>query len=253
MSHKARWRRWLAPLLSALLLASVAVVPARAAYQATIDSNVSAFQPPCVGYFDSLPTRMLNAAKAAYTTLGYSASAFSGASFTRAHTLSRTVNDWGYYVHSHGDYYWHSGDQRRYSGFREDGGDCTQAVVYSKDIATKRAGRESNLVVISTCFNGDAITTLPAAFGIEKVKATGDSWNGPEFFLAYHGESFDNDEWTFEQRFWNAIANHARVGEAFDIASLGAFTHADFEAEWWGSYNAFGIAGPYKPVCPACQ
>ena len=114
MSHKARWRRWLPPLLSALLLASVAVVPARAAYQATIDSNVSAFQPPCVGYFDSLPTRMLNAAKAAYTALGYSASAFSGASFTRAHTLSRTVNDWGYYVHSHGDYYWYAPPTVRY-------------------------------------------------------------------------------------------------------------------------------------------
>ena len=33
------------------------------------------------------------------------------------------------------------GDQRRYSGFREDAGKCSQAVIFSKDIAPKRAGR----------------------------------------------------------------------------------------------------------------
>ena len=84
-----------------------------------------------------------------------------------------------YYVHSHGDYYWHPADQRRYSGFREDSGDCNQSVVYSKDIKDKRAGRATNLVVISTCFNGDANTTMPGAFGIAKTKAGELDWNGP--------------------------------------------------------------------------
>ena len=102
MSHEPRWRRWLPPILSALLLATIVAAPVRAAYQATLESNVSAFQPPCVGYFDTLPSRMLNAAKTAYTSLGYTASAYSGAAFTRAQVLSRTVNDWGFYVRSTG-------------------------------------------------------------------------------------------------------------------------------------------------------
>ena len=84
MSQDQRWRRWLPPLLSAALLATVAVGPVRAAYQATLDSNESAFQPPCVGYFDSLPAKMLSAAKAAYTRLGYATGAFTTTSFTRA-------------------------------------------------------------------------------------------------------------------------------------------------------------------------
>ena len=46
--------------------------------------------------------------------------------------------------------------------------------IYSKDIAQKRAGRATNLVVISTCHNAEANTTLPAAFGIAKTKGTFD-------------------------------------------------------------------------------
>ena len=189
-------------------------------------------------------------AKSAYARLGYTTGAYTTTSFTRSSVLSRTVNDWGFYVHSHGDYYWHSGDQRRYSGFREDGGDCSQAVVYSKDIAAKRAGRPTNLVVISTCYNGDSYTTLPAAFGIAKTKV---AWNGPIFFLGYLGEAYDNDEWTFEQRFWDALAKGRHAGQAFDIADLGSFTHASFGADWWGSYDSFGLAGPYDQPCTACQ
>ncbi|MBF6604743.1 MAG: hypothetical protein IVW53_04085 [Chloroflexi bacterium] len=251
MSHERRWRRWLSAILPALVLTALLAGPARAAYQASADSNQTAFRPPCVGFTDSLPGKMLTAAKAAYSGLGYATGAFSGTSFTKRHTLARTIDDWGYYVHSHGDYYYNP-DGRRYSGFREDAGSCSQAIVYSKDIAAKRAGRESNLVVISTCHNGDSNTTLPAAFGIEKVKATGSAWNGPEFFLGYLGTAYDNDEWMFEQRFWDALASHHRVGEAFDIAYLGSFTHRDFRADWWGSYNGYGLPGPYNPPCPNC-
>ena len=251
MSREHRWRRRLSAVLPALVLTAFIVGPARAAYQASVDSNQTAFQPPCVGFTDSLPSKMLTAAKAAYGRLGFATGAFSGTAFTKAHTLGRTVSDWGYYVHSHGDYYYNP-DGKRYSGFREDAGSCSQRVVYSKDIAAKRAGLAANLVVISTCHNGDSNTTMPAAFAIEKIKATGTAWNGPEFYLGYLGTAYDNDEFTFEQRFWDALATNHRVGEAFDIAYLGWFTHSDFRADWWGSYNSYGIPGPGGPPCTRC-
>lgn len=253
MSHGRSWRRPIRSIAPALLLAVLAVGPVRAGYQATADSNTSAFLPPCIGFTDSLPSKMLKAAAAAYGSLGYATGTYTGSSFTRAHTLSRTVSDWAYYVHSHGDYYWHPGDQRRYSGFREDGGTCSQAVVYSKDIALKRAGRATNLVVISTCHNAEPNTTMPAAFGIPKLKGDLDTWLGPTFYLGYLGSAYDSDEWIFEQRFWDALAGSHSVGEAFDIASLGGFGHADFAADWWGSYTYYGLAGPYEPPCPRCQ
>jgi hypothetical protein len=46
---------------------------------------------------------MQTAADAAFDRLGHVATAYTGASFTRAGTLSRTVNDWGYYVHCQED------------------------------------------------------------------------------------------------------------------------------------------------------
>ena len=138
MSLERWWRLWIPLLIACLATSTLAVGTADAAYQATVVSNETAFQPPCVGFTDSLPAKMLAAAKSAYTRLGYATGAYTTTSFTRARVLSRTANDWGFYVHSHGDYYWHAGDQRRYSGFREDGGDCSQAIVYSKDIAAKR-------------------------------------------------------------------------------------------------------------------
>lgn len=252
MSRVRSPRRPFVSLAPALLLVLLVVGPTRAAYQASLDSNVSAFQPPCVDFVDSLPAKMVKAAGTAYARLGYANGTFTKATFTRSHTLARTVNDWAYYVHSHGDYYWHPGDQRRYSGFREDGGDCSQAVVYSKDIALKRDGRATNLVVISTCHNAEANTTMPAAFGIPKTKAGVNGWQGPTFYLGYLGTAYDSDQWVFEQRFWDALSTTHSVGEAFDIASLGSFGHADFAADWWGSYAWYGIAGPVVFDCPRC-
>ena len=247
-----RWLSWIVPrVLPALVLGCLVAGPARASYQATVDSNESAFAPPCVDFVDSFPAKMLTAAKAAFVDLGYNTAAYTTTQFTRSHTLMRTVNDWSYYAHSHGDYYWHSGDGRRYTGYREDGGDCNQPVIFSKDVAAKRAGRQSNLVVMSMCHNADANTTMPGAFGISKSKATGDSWNGPEFFLGYLGTAFDNDEWTFEQRFWDALGDDHSVGRAFDIAMLGNFAHSDFDADWWGSYNWYGLPGLLDP-CRTC-
>ncbi len=174
-----------------------------------------------------------------------------GAAFTRGAYLNRTAIDWGTYVHSHGDHYWHAADGRRYSGFREDAGKCSQAVVYSKDIAAKRAGRQSNLVVMSMCHVGEDASTMPGAFAIAKKKYREGSWGGPEFFVGYLGDAWDNDEWQFEVAFWAAIGPGYGAGEAFDVAAAQVFAHP-FTANWWGSYVYTGRAGPLPSGCDRC-
>lgn len=241
----SRWQRFLGPPLAlAILGLAVAVGPVAATgEQATIDVNTTAFSKACLGFSDPYPAKMLDAAVAAYQRLGYGATGFSGGAFTKPHVLSRTLNDWGYYVHSHGYYYYNPNDRRRYTGFREDAGKCSGAIVYSKDIKAKRNGRQSNLVFISTCHSADADTTMPDAFAIEKVKAGQLAWNGPEFYVGYVGEQWDSDEWVFEQRFWSALAAGNGVGAAFDYARQGSFRSSTFRADWWGSYAWSGRAG----------
>jgi hypothetical protein len=246
-----RWiRRLTAVLVAASLTASLAG-PARAGYQGTIASNESAFEPPCLAFDDPYPEKMLKAAASAFAALGYETRSLTGAAFTRAAYLARTANDWGTYVHSHGDHYWHAADGRRYSGFREDSGDCSQSVVYSKDIAGKRAGRQANLVVMSMCHVGEDSSTMPGAFGIAKKKYGSGSWGGPEFFVGYLGAAWDNDEWTFEVAFWDAIGPGYGAGEAFDVAAAQVFSH-EFDANWWGSYVYTGRAGPLPSGCDRC-
>jgi hypothetical protein len=247
---RRRWRM-LAPPLIALVMLTLAPALTRAGYQGTVDVNDTAFDPVCLGFEDSYPEKMIAAATAGYRQLGYATTSFTGKAFTRAQVLSRTPADWGYYVHSHGDRYLNA-DGRRYSGFREDSGDCVQSVVFSKDIAAKRAGRQSNLVMMSTCYLGNADTTMPAAFAIAKDKALALEWNGPEFYVGYVGLAWDSDEWIFEARFWDALADGRGVGAAFDLAlSRGGFGHA-FDADWWGSYYWSGRAGPGS-TCTNCS
>jgi hypothetical protein len=250
---RARWWRPLAPLLLAVaVLMTGSAATAMAAYPASVDVNTTAFNPPCDGDANSIVPKMQTAAKAGLARLGHVASAFTGAAFTRAATLKRTPADWAYYVHSHGDYYWHATDGRRYTGFREDSGDCTQSVVFSKDVKAKRLGRQSNLVFISTCHAADANTTMPDAFAIAKTKSIGAANQGPEFYVGYIGVQWDTDEWIFEQRFWNALAGGKSVGAAFDVAMLGSFGHSGFDADWWGTYHWSGVAGPWT-VCANCS
>lgn len=252
MSSIRWWRRLVPPLLTAALLLPAVPVPASGVspYQASVDANITAFNPPCDNDLNPFVPKMKNAAVAAYNRLGHAATGYSGAAFTRAATLKRTPSDWGYYVHSHGDNYL-NGDGRRYTGFREDSGDCVQSVVFSKDIKAKRLGRQSNLVFISTCHSGDGIATMPDAFAIAKTKSiTGTQ--GPEFYVGYVGLRWDSDEWLFEQRFWNSLANLKSVGASFDIAMLGNFNDARFDAEWWGTYHWSGVAGPWT-TCSTCS
>lgn len=249
-----RWNRRLMLLLLAASLTTSAAAPAgsvMAAYQGTVASNESAFEPPCLAFDDPYPEKMLKAAVAGLAALGYNTRSYTGATFTRAAYLARTANDWGTYVHSHGDHYWYAADGRRYAGFREDSGDCSQSVVYSKEIAAKRAGRPSNLVVMSMCHVGENASTMPGAFGIAKKKFGEGSWGGPAFFVGYLGDAWDNDEWEFEVAFWASIGPGYGAGEAFDVAAAQVFSHP-FDANWWGSYVYNGRAGPLPPGCDRC-
>jgi hypothetical protein len=235
------------PILIALGLLASAPRPTLAAYQASADSNESAFRPPCVGFQDSHPARMLALALTGLRSLGYTTTSYTGTAFSHASVLARTVNDWGFYVHSHGDEYWYAPGQRRYNGFREDSGDCSQAVIFSNQIAAARAGRFTNLVIVSTCHNADPGTTLPGAFGISRNKTTS---GGNQFYLGYLGIAYDNDEQAFETAFWSALERGHSVGEAFDLGSLQNFSHG-LEADWWGNYAWSGHAGPVA-YCPRC-
>jgi hypothetical protein len=93
---------------------------------------------------------------------------------------------------------------------------------------------------------------MPDAFAIQKTKSTGGSFQGPEFYVGYIGVRWDSDEWIFEQRFWDALANNRSAGAAFDIAMQGAFHDPAFDADWWGTYAYGGRAGPWT-VCAACS
>ena len=110
MSRAHWWRLIGPPLLAAAVLVAGTPAVALGAYQASIDVNTTAFNPPCDGDVNNIVPKMMTAARAAYVRLGHAATAYTGVDFTRARTLARTPFDWGYYVHSHGDYYWNSTD-----------------------------------------------------------------------------------------------------------------------------------------------
>ena len=249
--YPGRWLRSLVVLLGTAALVVAAAGPVRAAYQATADSNTSAFMFNCIRVNDTYPAKMLSSALAGYRNLGYATTGYSGTSFSKGQVLSRTLDDWGYYVHSHGYNYLYSGTTRDY-GFKEDAGLCSGArTIFARDISAVRRGRTSNLVIISTCYLGESGTTMPGAFAIAKTKAGWGAWAGPSFYLGYLGEAWDSDEYAFETRFWSAIGPGYGVGQAFDIAKLGSF-NVGFGANWYGSYVWTGRAGPLPSGCTKC-
>ena len=249
-----RWRsgsnRWSgAPLALAFALAgSMSAAPLTAvAYQGSAYSNWTAFN-PCLGIVDSFPDKMRKEAVTALTSLGFAASSFTKDTFTESKVLSRTPADWAVYVHSHGDFYSNT------PGFRADGGVCSGSVVTSTDISTKRPStQQTNLVVMSTCHLGetDSRNNMPLVYGIQKLKAGATGWRGPEFYLGYIGNAWDDDEWEFEVTFWDRLLGGANVGHAFDIALASGTYRSGFDADWWGSYTYRGHPGPYTS-CSTC-
>lgn len=248
---RTRWHFPAAALAIALVAGSAAgPLPARAEFisdfQGSVYSNWTAFN-PCLGINDTFPEKMRKNALAAFTTLGFTTASFTKDLFTRKKFLARVPGDYGVYVHSHGDFY------GGLPGFRADAGVCSGAVIDSEDIAARRDPKhQTNLVVMSTCHLGEAVAknNLPLVFGIEKVKAGANDWNGPEFYLGYVGSVWDSDQWEFETIFWDRLLNGKSVGRAFDLALAGGSYHAGFGANWWGSYAYNGkatIAGGCYP------
>ena len=245
-----RAQGWLVSILVAASALGL-TAPATSAYTGDTWSNSDAFRSNCLGFNDTYPTRMLSAALGGYAKLGYTTTAYSGTAFSKTQVLSRTLNDWGFYVHSHGDNYAYSGSTRDF-GFREDAGMCSGArIIFARDITAVRRGRTSNLVIMSTCHLGESATTMPGAFAITKTKAGWGAWAGPSFYLGYLGEAWDSDEYAFESRFWSAIGPGYGVGQAFDVARLGSF-NVGFAANWYGSYVWTGRAGPLPSGCTSC-
>lgn len=240
--RRSRWR-WLPAALALTMTATASpLAVARATYTATVDTNTSGFSSSCLGFSDPYPDAMYDNAVAAYKKLNYGVRGYEGASFTKSRTLANLATDWGFYVHSHGDHYYVGW------GFRADEGKCTGApIVTSADIQSARAGRQSNLIVMSTCHLGESASDMPGAFAISKVQV---DWNGPEFYLSYKGSVFDSDQWRFEKIVWGKLLSY-HLGEAFDLAVAAGGYHSGFAAQWWGSYDYYGLAGPYSG-CTNC-
>src|SRR3972149_3058246 len=134
-------------------------------------------------------------------------------------TVGLAPADSGVYVHSHGDFYG-SGDIQ---GFRDDGGVCTQAIVYATEIKKGRTA-PANLVVMSTCHLAEAprigYPAMSEAYGIERLKSepSGGGIRGPEFFLGYRGFAWTADQLRFERAFWGYATSGWNLGGAFTLA-----------------------------------
>lgn len=245
-----RWRHRLGPPVLALLLMA-AGVPAVSAHQASVYSNLTAFN-TCDGTPSTIPTDLRLLARSGYAFLGYETTSHTTTAFTTNKVLTRTPLDKGVYVHSHGDWY----GAYDHAGYREDGGDCTQPVVYSTSIKAKRQVA-ANLVIMSTCHLAEAppsgALSMNLAYGIERLKSNpdGSGHRGPEFYLGYVGIAWTIDMLEFEDNFWGYVkAGHA-LGAAFQFAKADTYWNTATRPDWFGTYNYYGKPGGW-PTCDSC-
>lgn len=244
---EARWWHRLGPPLTALVLAlTVGLAPARAAYQGSVYSNYTAFS-VCDGTADTISTEVRLLARNAFVYLGYGTTSFDKTGFSKANVLKRNPLDAGVYVHSHGDFYGSSDIQ----GFRDDGGVCTQAIVYATEIKKGRT-KAANLVVMSTCHLAEASRNsnpaMSEAYGIERLKSdpSGGGYRGPEFFLGYRGIAWTSDQLRFERAFWGYATSGWNLGDAFKLALANAALQLGTVPDWFGTYTYSG-----RPQAPA--
>ncbi|HET7677447.1 MAG TPA: hypothetical protein VFK38_06305 [Candidatus Limnocylindrales bacterium] len=252
------WQRRLGPPLLALLLLLTCLSPgtALAAFQASVYSNKTAFD-RCDGTPSDIPDRIRIAARDGFAFLGYAATSFTGTGFDKANVLARTPADAGIYVHSHGDWY----GAYDHAGFRDDDGDCAQAVVYSTEIRARKdaAGAVAGqLVIMSTCHLAEAppkagALSMNLAYDIERQKGMpdGSNFRGPEFYLGYVGVAWTNEMLAFEQNFWKYMRAGYSVGGAFDRSRRDTALPNGTRPDWFGQYTWMGRPGPW-PSCPDC-
>jgi len=258
MPGRWRHRRAAAPFLAALVLILAGPGSNRpaqgATYPASAYTNVTAFD-TCDGTPDTISRSLKTLAQNGLAGLGYASSAFETTGFTKARFLSRTPADEAVYVHSHGDQYY-GPYPRMIQGFRDDGGDCSQAVVYATEVKARRSSA-AHLVIMSTCHLAESARTagqptMSEAYGIERLKSTvSGSPRGPEFFLSYVGLAYTADMLKFEGRFWAYVGQGRGVGDAFTLARATAGMSAATVPDWFGEYVYTGRPDG-GPDCTTC-
>lgn len=244
----------LVPLLLAASLAAPLAVPLAAATSstATVLANRTAFNQPCVGFTSTAPDRLAAQASSALRALGWSVDQVVGPQFDQSEALQQIAPVGALYVHSHGDHYLDATTGKRSSGFRVDGGACSNApTVIAPEISAVRPNTPPLiLAVISTCHNGERASKLPAAFGIAMKKVNPGALGPRSFYLGYAGVAWVRGIVRFEQHFWRALRRGLSAGAAFDHGLLSGFSPTDLTPEWWGNYNLIPTAPSSSPTPP---
>ena len=236
-------------LLAASLAAPLAAAPSSTA---TVLANRTAFNQPCVRFTSTAPDRLAAQASGALRALGWSVDEVVGPEFNEGEALRQIAPVGALYVHSHGDHYWDAVAGRRSSGFRVDGGTCSNAptVIAPEISAARPSAAPLILAVISTCHNGERASKLPAALGIAMKKVSPGKPGPRSFYLGYAGIAWVRGIVRFEQHFWRALRRGLPAGAAFDRALLSGFSPADLTPEWWGNYNLIPTPPPSSPTPP---
>ena len=236
-------------LLAASLAAPLAAAPSSIA---TVLANRTAFNQPCVRFTSTAPDRLAAQASGALRALGWSVDEVVGPEFNEGEALRQIAPVGALYVHSHGDHYWDAVAGRRSSGFRVDGGICSNAptVIAPEISAARPSAAPLILAVISTCHNGERASKLPAALGIAMKKVSPGKPGPRSFYLGYAGIAWVRGIVRFEQHFWRALRRGLPAGAAFDRALLSGFSPADLTPEWWGNYNLIPTPPPSSPTPP---
>jgi hypothetical protein len=239
-------------LTGLLLAAAVASVATVAPPTATVLANRTAFNQPCVWFTSTAPDRLAAGAAAALQRLGWSVERSVGPGFTSEVALRGIAPAGALYVHSHGDHYYDAAARRRSSGFRVDAGRCENApTVIAPQISKARSGvLPMTLAFISTCYNGERISKLPAAFGIAMQKSGPGAVGPRSFYVSYSGIAWVRAIVRFESAFWRALRRGATSGAAFDAALLSGYVTADLLPEWWGSYSLLPTPPAREPGVP---
>ena len=236
-------------LLAASLAAPLAAAPSSTA---TVLANRTAFNQPCVRFTSTAPDRLAAQASGALRALGWSVDEVVGPEFNEGEALRQIAPVGALYVHSHGDHYWDAVAGRRSSGFRVDGGTCSNAptVIAPEISAARPSAAPLILAVISTCHNGERASKLPVALGIAMKKVSPGKPGPRSFYLGYAGIAWVRGIVRFEQHFWRALRRGLPAGAAFDRALLSGFSPADLTPEWWGNYNLIPTPPPSSPTPP---
>lgn len=210
-------------LLAATLAAPLAATPSSTA---TVLANRTAFNQPCVGFTSTAPDRLAAQASSALRALGWLVDEVVGPQFNQSEALRQIAPVGALYVHSHGDHYWDAAAGRRSSGFRVDGGQCSNAptVIAPEISAARPSAAPLILAVISTCHNGELASKLPAAFGIAMKKVNPGALGPRSFYLGYADIAWVRGIVRFEQRFWRALRRGLPAGAAFDRGLLSGFS-----------------------------